>query len=88
MTAACDGCGSTAGALSQYDAGNESGIAPIQLCSDCEDELHEDGCAVCGDSVPDSADEFLQENGHPETVAALHPDCRRELIFGEGGDLR
>jgi len=81
----CDICGSAA-TTEKFDVFNESGAAIADICSDCEELLSADRCSVCGTAVSDHTDEGIAPHGDAGVVRPLCPDCRRDILFGEGGD--
>jgi hypothetical protein len=81
----CDVCDQGVEDASPFDIFNESGATIVRVCPECEEKLGADQCAVCGDRVPEDREEAIAPHGSPEPGEALCPDCRRDIIFGEGG---
>jgi hypothetical protein len=82
----CAGCGESEQHvdLYPYDVANESGVSSVSLCIECIKKLSVDRCGACGNRLPPSAEESVGPHGSCEKTR-ICDDCRRELIFGNGG---
>ncbi|MFC6973628.1 hypothetical protein ACFQL1_01450 [Halomicroarcula sp. GCM10025709] len=85
MTTDCDGCGDPVDDLDKCDVFNESGAVIVWVCSDCREKLTSSRCVACGDRVRDDREESIGPHGSGSSFGRLCPDCRRDLIFEEGG---
>lgn len=83
MISRCDACGDV-GQVSKFDVFNESGAVSVDVCEDCEERLTTDRCVVCCAPVDDGK-RSISAHGTPDDGEPLCAECRRDIVFSDGG---
>ena len=87
LRTSCCACGAFT-ETSKFDITSESGAVIVSVCSECESRLSAERCAVCGITVDPDREESIGPHGSGDGFAPLCPSCRRDIVYGDGGEFR